>query len=367
METSAATPKTDFSTSLLRWQRRYGRHDLPWQRQDAYRVWLSEIMLQQTQVNTVIPYYHNFLQQFPDIEALANANIDQVLQHWQGLGYYARARNLYQAARVIRDQYQGKFPETMEKVETLPGIGRSTAGAILSFAFGQNWPILDGNVKRVLARCFQVPGWYGQGETMKQLWRLSTELTPAGNSASFNQGMMDVGSILCLKSRPKCAACPLTEFCASYRDHTQALYPEKKPKKVRPLRQTLMLLHRFRDQVLLYRRPPSGIWGGLWSLPEVDDESQIETWQQGFLSKAQPAKAIQRNLLRHQFSHYNLDISLAIIDLEQLPSRIADRDNHAWVNMARLKDYGLPTPVRKLLTSPQPTKLTVIPAKAGIS
>jgi len=343
-----------FAGSLLQWQRSYGRHDLPWQKQDAYRVWLSEIMLQQTQVSTVIPYYHNFLQHFPDLKTLANANIDQVLQHWQGLGYYARARNLHRAAQVIRDQHQGQFPRRMEQVEALPGIGRSTAGAILSFAYGQNWPILDGNVKRVLARCFQVPGWYGQSETMKRLWQLSEELTPGEDSASFNQAMMDIGSMLCLKSRPICEACPLREHCASYRDHSQALYPEKKPKKAKPHKHTLMLLHRYRDQLLLYRRPPSGIWGGLWSLPEVDDESQIETWQQGFLSSSQPAKIVQKNVLRHQFTHYSLDISLAIIELDQLPSRIADRDNHAWVAQEQLSEYGLPTPVRKLLTSEKP-------------
>lgn len=347
MRTNAAS----FADSLLQWQRRYGRHDLPWQKQDAYRVWLSEIMLQQTQVTTVIPYYHNFLRHFPDVKTLANASIDQVLQHWQGLGYYARARNLHRAAQIIRDRHQGRFPDSMEQVVALPGIGRSTAGAILSFAYAQNWPILDGNVKRVLARCFQVPGWYAQSETMKRLWQLSTALTPSEDSAGFNQAMMDIGSMLCLKSTPRCEACPLRGHCASYRDHSQASYPEKKPKKVKPHRHTLMLLHRYRDQLLLYRRPPSGIWGGLWSLPEIDDESQIETWQQGFLSATQPAKIIRKNVLRHQFTHYSLDISLAVIELEQLPSSIADRDNHAWVPLAQLSEYGLPTPVRKLLTS----------------
>ena len=168
-----------FATAVLDWHRRYGRHDLPWQGQDAYRVWISEIMLQQTQVSTVIPYYQNFLQRFPDLRQLADASIDEVLQHWQGLGYYARARNLHKAAIAIRDQYQGRFPRDFAELEALPGIGRSTAGAILSFAFNQHWPILDGNVKRVLARCFRVPGWYGQSETMKQLWYLAESVTPA--------------------------------------------------------------------------------------------------------------------------------------------------------------------------------------------
>ena len=195
---------TGFANKVLTWYRRYGRRNLPWQQVDAYQVWLSEIMLQQTQVGTVIPYYENFLQHFPDIEKLANASIDEVLRHWQGLGYYARARNLHKAAGIICDQHQGRFPQNFAEVEALPGIGRSTAGAILSFAFDQHWPILDGNVKRVLARCFRVPGWYAQGETMKQLWYLAESITPPKNTDAFNQAMMDIGSMICLKSKPKC-------------------------------------------------------------------------------------------------------------------------------------------------------------------
>jgi len=314
-----------FANAVLTWQRRYGRHDLPWQRQDAYRVWLSEIMLQQTQVSTVIPYYQNFLRQFPDLHKLADASIDEVLQHWQGLGYYARARNL-------------------------PGIGRSTAGAILSFAFGQHWPILDGNVKRVLARCFRVPGWYAQSATMKQLWYLADSITPAAQTAEFNQAMMDIGSMICVKSKPKCEACPLKDMCASYRHHSQAEYPQKKPRRAKPHKHTLMLLHRCDVQVLLWRRPPSGIWGGLWSLPEVDEASAIELWQRSFLSIAQTPKAVQQDAIRHQFSHYSLDISLAIIELEELPLAISDTDNYAWVDIKDFGKYGLPTPVRKILS-----------------
>ena len=313
-----------FASAVLTWQRRYGRRDLPWQQQDAYRVWLSEIMLQQTQVSTVIPYYQNFLARFPDLRELADASIDEVLQHWQGLGYYARARNLHKAAIIIRDQHQGRFPSDFTAVEALPGIGRSTAGAILSFAFEQHWPILDGNVKRVLARCFRVPGWYGQSETMKQLWYLAESVTPGLQTAEFNQAMMDIGSMICVKSKPKCEACPLRGMCASYRHHSQAEYPQKKPKRAKPHKNTLMLLHRCDEQILLWRRPPSGIWGGLWSLPEVDEASAIELWQQSFLSIAQSPKVVQQDVIRHQFSHYSLDISLAIIELEELPHRISD-------------------------------------------
>ena len=339
-----------FANAVLVWYRRFGRHDLPWQQQDAYRVWLSEIMLQQTQVSTVIPYYQNFLRHFPDLHSLADASIDEVLQHWQGLGYYARARNLHKAAVVIRDQHHGNFPSDFAALEALPGIGRSTAGAILSFAFGQRWPILDGNVKRVLARCFRVPGWYAQSATLKQLWYLAESITPTENTAEFNQAMMDIGSMLCVKAQPKCAACPLQGMCASYRHHSQAEYPQKRPKRSKPHRHTVMLLHRCGAQILLWRRPPSGIWGGLWSLPEVDEESAIELWQQSFLSLAQAPASLQRDVIRHQFSHYSLHISLAVIELDELPSSISDADNYRWVAIGDLSRHGLPTPVRKILS-----------------
>ena len=340
-----------FADTVLKWYRRYGRHNLPWQGQNAYRVWLSEIMLQQTQVTTVIPYYQNFIKRFPNLKSLANASIDEVLQHWQGLGYYARARNLHKAAQKIRKDHKGRFPRKFEEVAALPGIGRSTAGAILSFAYGQSWPILDGNVKRVLARCFRVPGWYGQSETMKQLWYLSESVTPENETADFNQAMMDIGAMLCLKSSPKCEACPLKKLCSSYRHHSQAQFPEKKPARAKPQKQTLMLLHRHQDEILMWRRPPSGIWGGLWSLPEVDDEAAIALWQRSFLSVSQPPKKIQHKVIRHQFTHYGLDISLAIIELDDRPGEISDQDNYAWVDVERLSEYGLPAPVKKLLST----------------
>ena len=340
-----------FARAVLDWYRRYGRHDLPWQGQSAYRVWLSEIMLQQTQVATVIPYYQAFVKRFPTLKSLADASIDDVLQQWQGLGYYARARNLHKAARLIRERHGGRFPRKFEQVAALPGVGRSTAGAILSFAAGQRWPILDGNVKRVLARCFRVPGWYGRSDTMKQLWYLAESVTPDENSAEFNQGMMDIGSMLCLKSSPKCEACPLKNICLSYRHHSQAQYPQKKPGKAKPHKRTLMLLHRCDDRILLWRRPPSGIWGGLWSLPEVDSETAIPLWQQSFLRTTQAPQKVQPDVIRHQFTHFSLDISLAIIEFDSLPARIADVENYAWVDPADLTARGLPTPVRKLLST----------------
>ncbi|MEM7563957.1 MAG: A/G-specific adenine glycosylase [Pseudomonadota bacterium] len=347
MDASAAS----FAQKVLSWYERYGRHDLPWQKQDAYRVWLSEIMLQQTQVATVIPYYQNFLERFPDIRTLADASVDEVLKYWQGLGYYARARNLHKASQMIRDEHNGVFPETREAVEALPGIGRSTAGAILSFACGQNWPILDGNVKRVLARCFRVKGWYGQSSTMQQLWYLAESVTPSTNTANFNQAMMDIGAMVCVKSKPKCEICPLKPFCGSYLHHCQSQFPEKKPVRSKPHKSTLMLLHRCADQMLLWRRPPTGIWGGLWSLPEVDDSNAIALWQQSFLSMEQAPDSIQERVIRHQFTHYSLDISVAVIDLERLPRKVSDSENYRWVGSESLADHGLPTPVKNLLAN----------------
>jgi A/G-specific adenine glycosylase len=340
-----------FAQLVLDWYQHHGRHQLPWQLdKTAYRVWLSEIMLQQTQVATVLSYFQRFLGRFPNIQSLADASIDDVLQYWQGLGYYARARNLYRAAQIMRDEHQSEFPQTLEAVMALPGIGRSTAGAILTFAFGQSWPILDGNVKRVLIRSFQVSGWDGQAKTRNRLWQIAEQLTPSYQTDQYNQAMMDLGAMVCLKSRPKCGTCPLTTYCESYWHGNQARYPEKKLTKPRPQKQTLMLLHRYRQQVLLYRRPPSGIWGGLWSLPEVTGREDIGDWQSTHLACAKAPDEIKINVLKHQFTHFSLDISVAMIDLDRLPARVADEDNIAFVAGSELAGYGLPTPVRKLLS-----------------
>ena len=341
----------DFASRVIDWQSQHGRHQLPWQHQDAYRVWLSEIMLQQTQVATVIPYYQRFLKRFPTIESLANSDIDSVLQHWQGLGYYARARNLHRAAQLILDQHDGQFPTELDAVLALPGIGRSTAAAILTFACQQSWPILDGNVKRVLARCFQVDGWYGQSATMQLLWQLSEQLTPKQKTDDYNQSMMDLGATVCLKSKPKCDECPLTSHCQSYQQKTQNQYPQKKPRKLKPHKQTLMLLHRYEDRVLLYRRPPTGIWGGLWSLPEVEGVDNIGDWQDRGLASRPETKSIAENVLKHQFTHFSLDISVAEIKLESLPEKIADNEDMVFVAFNDLAEFGLPTPVRKILST----------------
>jgi len=354
MNASLPQVAANYAQSVLDWYNEYGRRDLPWQLDKTpYRVWVSEIMLQQTQVATVIPYYQRFLKSFPDIQSLADASIDRVLQHWQGLGYYARARNLHRAAQTLRDEYDSQFPQQMDQVLALPGIGRSSAGAILSFASGQSWPILDGNVKRVLARCFQVEGWYGQSKTMNELWQIAGQLTPAKKTAQYNQAMMDLGAMVCLKSRPKCEVCPLTDCCASFKHNTQASFPAKKPPKSKPQKQTLMLLHRYQSRVLLYRRPPTGIWGGLWSLPEVAGNEAIADWQTKYLATTQAPYRIKKNILKHQFTHYSLDISLAVIEIQKLPRQIADQDNMVFVVVDQLPNYGLPTPVRRILYDPR--------------
>ena len=342
--------QAEFATPVIDWYRQHGRKTLPWQLdKTAYRVWLSEIMLQQTQVATVIPYYHAFLKSFPTIKVLADASIDKVLQHWQGLGYYARARNLHRAAQIMRDRHDAQFPLNIDQVMALPGIGRSTAGAILTFACAQSWPILDGNVKRVLARCFEVEGWYGQSRTLKRLWQLTEQLTPVAQTDDYNQAMMDLGAMVCLKSNPQCEICPITDYCQSWQHNSQASFPQKKPARSKPQKQTLMLLHRYQDCVLLYRRPPTGIWGGLWSLPEVGSKDDISAWQLGHLVCTRLPDQIKTNILRHQFTHYILDISLAVIDLDELPGKISDQQTMAFVANMELPNYGLPTPVRKLL------------------
>ncbi len=350
MSGKPAVRTDDFAGPVLDWYRQFGRKDLPWQLDKTpYRVWVSEIMLQQTQVATVIPYYQRFLEKFSDIRSLADASTDAVLQLWQGLGYYARARNLQRAAQIIRDDYQAQFPRELEQVMNLPGIGRSTAGAILTFASAQSWPILDGNVKRVLARCFRVAGWYGQGKTMKALWDIAERLTPRQHTGQYNQAMMDIGATLCLKTSPTCEACPLCHCCESYQYGTQASYPEKKPKKTKPVKQTLMLLHKYQDRLLLWRRPATGIWGGLWSLPEVACRDDIDDWQRQHLSMTSPCSSISENLLKHQFTHFRLDISLAVIELDQLPAKVSDNEDMAFIAIAQLPEYGLPTPVRRIL------------------
>lgn len=345
------------SSLLLPWFDKNGRKNLPWQQQlTPYRVWLSEIMLQQTQVTTVIPYYEKFLNTFPEVTTLADASRDQVLQHWAGLGYYARARNLHKTAQIIRDDYAGEFPATLQQLMDLPGIGQSTAGAILSLAFGQHAAILDGNVKRVLSRCYQIEGWYGVSAVLKELWQMAEQQTPKQQTAAYNQAMMDLGSMVCTRSRPSCDLCPLTSLCKSYMNNTQALFPQPKPRKKRPHRKSWFLLHRAANKVLLEKRPDLGIWGGLWSLPEIDKLELLQEWQIRQLGATATVTNTRKNLMKHQFSHFDLSISLLEIDvldsfaLSQ-QNQVRENERFQWVDSDELKNHGLPAPVEKILSS----------------
>jgi len=340
----------DFSERVLSWYDRFGRKNLPWQRiSSPYRVWVSEIMLQQTQVATVIPYYERFVERFPDLLRLADAPLDDVLHLWSGLGYYARARNLHQAARQVRDRHDGRFPTEMSGVVGLPGIGRSTAGAILSLASGQRHSILDGNVKRVLARCFAVEGWPGRSAVMNRLWQLSEELTPARRTAEYNQAMMDLGAGVCTRGRPDCGHCPLADVCIAGPRGEAGRYPASKPRKPLPVRAVRMLMIRNpAGGLLMEQRPPKGIWGGLWSLPECPMEEEPAAWCADRLGVRGEISA-EWALRRHTFTHFHLDILPVEIRTDDTGNRVMDGDRLVWYNTATPDTRGLAAPVTRLI------------------
>ena len=337
---------TDFADRVLAWYDVYGRMNLPWQVRDAYRVWVSEIMLQQTQVRTVIPYYERFMQRFPDVVSLADAPVDDVLHHWSGLGYYARARNLHRAAGIVRDEHGGAFPTAFDDVTALPGIGRSTAGAILSLAAGQRHAILDGNVKRVLARHHAVDGWPGRTAVQNALWAVAEERTPDERVADYTQAIMDLGATLCTRSRPRCGDCPVTADCAARLAGTIDRYPGKKPKTDKPLKATTMLLAVADGAVYLERRPPSGIWGGLWSFPEID-ASDADDWSRRLGGEARHVE--HWDPLRHSFSHYDLDIRPLLVAVGRPSTSVKDCDDALWYRLDAEPPGGLAAPVKKLL------------------
>ena len=339
-----------FSQRVLAWFDINGRHDLPWQHnKTSYRVWVSEIMLQQTQVKTVIPFYLRFMQAYPDVVDLADAPQDEVLHLWTGLGYYARARNLHKAAQKIRDEHNGEFPDSLESVMALPGIGRSTAGAILSIAKGQKHAILDGNVKRVLSRYYAVAGWPGLKAVEQQLWDYAQQLTPNERCADYTQAMMDLGATLCVRSKPKCDQCPLQTDCLAYAQGAQNTYPGKKPKSDKPIKSTLMILPMWNRQVLVYKRPNNGIWGGLYGLLEGAPEQTVpdiianhgwNEWQEQRL----PA-------FRHTFSHFHLDIQPVILHLANPPQNQVSESDFLWYDLDHPANVGLAAPTKKLFTT----------------
>ncbi len=343
-------PLSDFSERLLHWWDEYGRKDLPWQqRPTPYRVWVSEIMLQQTQVTTVIPYYRRFMARFPDVRRLAAAPEDAVLHHWSGLGYYARARNLHKAAQLIVAQHHGEFPSDIEAVMQLPGIGRSTAGAILALAADQVHPILDGNVKRVLARFHAVEGWPGTKEIENRLWRLAGQYTPGRRVAHYTQAIMDLGATLCIRSRPLCEHCPVQYNCLAFAQSRVKEFPTPKPRGSLPMRSTrLLLVRNTAEAVLLVKRPPAGIWGGLWSLPECAVGDDIVQWCRQRLG-CSVREERRWPSLRHTFSHFHLNIHPVLLRLNDKATSVMDDAGSVWYNPAEPQDLGLAAPVKRLL------------------
>ncbi|GMR18107.1 MAG: A/G-specific adenine glycosylase [Gammaproteobacteria bacterium] len=339
---------SNFSSQLLQWYKKHGRKDLPWQSRDPYAIWLSEIMLQQTQVTTVIPYYQNFIQRFPTIKTLADAGLDEVLHLWTGLGYYARARNLHKAAVEITNKYDGEFPDQLEDVLGLPGIGNSTAGAILAFAFGQRHAILDGNVKRVLARYHAVAGWPGKREIEKKLWSLSEEHTPATCIPEYTQAIMDLGAALCRRSRPRCQHCPVAKSCLAHKQGNPGDYPSPKPAKTLPVKTVNMLIIRnHKNHILLQQRPPTGIWGGLWSLPESDGDDVTGWCQRSLGMKIALDKPLPR--IKHSFSHFHLNITAIPAQLLEHSPQIMESSGTVWYNPQSPDARGFPSPVKSLL------------------
>ena len=338
---------------LLEWFDTHGRNNLPWQHpRTPYRVWLSEVMLQQTQVATVIPYFGRFIAKFPDLAALAVARLDDVLALWSGLGYYSRARNLHRAAQACVERHGGELPCSLDELSALPGIGRSTAGAILAQAHGLRVPILDGNVKRVLSRWAGVAGWAGSSAVAAQLWTIAEIQTPPARVADYTQAIMDLGATLCARSRPRCSDCPLSGDCVALARDLVTRLPERKPKRSIPLRQTIMLVLRDdQGRILLERRPPTGIWAGLWSLPEATDREHAGTRARRHARAADRKPTFDAlTPFVHGFSHYHLEITPLIARIAR-PQGVADDVDSRWLLPDDAAALGLPAPVRKLIAS----------------
>ncbi|HCA26374.1 MAG TPA: A/G-specific adenine glycosylase [Betaproteobacteria bacterium] len=339
---------TSFAQRLIHWQEQHGRHDLPWQNtRDPYAVWLSEVMLQQTQVAAVIPYYLRFRERLPRLRDLAAASTDEVFTLWSGLGYYARAKHLQNAARLVVSAHRGVFPKDCGEILKLPGIGRSTAAAICVFAFGQQHAILDGNVKRVLARHSGIGGYPGQAKVWRLLWEKAEALLPKRKIKPYTQGLMDLGATICRRTSPRCAACPVASDCFARNAGKIAHYPGTRPKKRLPQKETTMLILRHGPNVLLERRPQSGIWGGLWSLPEAcadDDPVMLCASRFGVQARRLPALAS----FDHAFTHFRLRIHPQPMQVARL-SDLPRRDGALWVKLRDAVDGALPAPVRRLL------------------
>lgn len=338
-----------FAPRLLEWFENCGRKDLPWQRDPTpYRVWVSEIMLQQTQVATAIPYYERFVARFPDVGALAAARLDEVLHLWSGLGYYARARNLRRAAQLIVARHDGEFPRDFEAVLALPGIGRSTAGAILALARGERHAILDGNVKRVLTRYFGIEGYPGEPAVERRLWELAESCMPAANAAGYTQAVMDLGATVCTRARAACLLCPVSADCVARQRNLQDRLPAPRPRTARPVRDAwLVLAMRGGHKVLIERRPPAGIWGGLWGLPEFPTRAHAEQWCREQLAGA--AAPRRTAVLEHSFSHFDYRMRPLLVRCQGKAAALRDDDRFRWYDPREPARVGLPKPVATLI------------------
>jgi A/G-specific adenine glycosylase len=339
-----------FAAAAVRWQKKHGRHDLPWQRTRApYRIWLAEIMLQQTQVTTVIPYYRRFLKRFPNLRSLARAPLDDVLIEWSGLGYYSRAHNLHQAAQRIVTEHRGRFPRDFESVLALPGIGRSTAAAICVFAFGARGAILDGNVKRVFARCFGIAGWPGAPKVEAKLWAMAESLLPRRGIEAYTQGLMDLGAMICTRGKPRCGDCPLRGACVALKENKVSKLPAPRPRRALPHKRARMLILLRDGEVLLEKRAPSGIWGGLWSLPEARSEEDVVALCRRRYG-AEIAPPVLLPLIAHGFTHFRLDIEPARCVVTRLVPAVAEPGT-LWLPIADALGAAIPAPVRRILST----------------
>ncbi len=342
-----------FAEAIIAWQKQHGRHDLPWQTKlnqapNPYAIWVSEIMLQQTQVTAVIGYYAKFIQRFPTIAVLANATQEEVLQYWSGLGYYSRARNLHAAAQKIVNDFGGIFPSHFDDILSLPGIGRSTAAAISTFALNAPQPILDGNVKRVFARHFNITGWPSAPKVAQQLWQIAERENPHTNAIAYTQGLMDLGATLCTRIKPKCPVCPVNASCVALENNSTSKLPTPKPRKVLPEKSTTMLVIINNNEVLLEKRPQTGIWGGLWSLPEIEmHEIASEVVQSRLGLEVDAAEPFA--IVNHAFTHFKLAITPQPLLLVKQTLQ-AQAPNMIWLPIDEAIGAAIPTPVRKILT-----------------
>ena len=355
---TAAGPEASsrFAAALLEWFAANGRRDLPWQIDPTpYRVWVSEIMLQQTQVATAIPYFRRFMERFPGVDTLADAPLDEVLHLWSGLGYYARARNLHRAAHLLVSECAGRFPEELEEVMRLPGIGRSTAAAILALSGGQRHAILDGNVKRVLARRFGVAGYPSEPVVEKTLWSLAEACTPDERNADYTQAIMDLGATVCTRARPACLLCPVADECVARLEGIQSQLPTPRPRASRPRRAAwLVMAMRGEHKVLLERRPPAGIWGGLWGLPEFPTRAHADQWCIENLSAAAPAT--RGDVIRHAFSHFDFEMRPLLVRCMGRSAGLRDADRYRWYDLRVPMQVGLPKPIVTLMARVQPAR-----------